>query len=218
MKTNKFVLYVLMFLPTIITIIALFYMPDIIPAHYDINGQVTRFGSKYESLILPIFTILFGYFMLLTANYSVKKEGNTNNYNVTIICANLTLLLFNIMNIYFLSSSIKEVINLNDYSIDIYTIISIFTGIMLIIIGNVMPKTKKNNLIGLRTTWSLKNDTTWKKSQLFGGIIFIIDGIMILLLSFIFDGITLILLLTLIIITSTIIATIYTYIIAKKFE
>ena len=152
MKTNKFVLYVLMFLPTIITIIALFYMPDIIPAHYDINGQVTRFGSKYESLILPIFTILFGYFMLLTANYSVKKEGNTNNYNVTIICANLTLLLFNIMNIYFLSSSIKEVINLNDYSIDIYTIISIFTGIMLIIIGNVMPKTKKNNLIGLRTT------------------------------------------------------------------
>ena len=59
MKIKKLVYYILMFLPIIITIIALNFLPDQIPAHYGINNEVNRWGSKYESLLLPIFIIIF---------------------------------------------------------------------------------------------------------------------------------------------------------------
>ena len=34
---------------------------DQIPAHYGADNQVDRWGSKYESLIFPLLTILFGF-------------------------------------------------------------------------------------------------------------------------------------------------------------
>jgi flagellar basal body-associated protein FliL len=58
-------------------------LPELIPAHYDMNNQVTRWGSKYETLIFPVITVLFGYFMLAMAKLSSKQEENgSNNKNV----------------------------------------------------------------------------------------------------------------------------------------
>jgi len=39
------------------TAILLIFTPDTIPVHYNFAGEVDRFGSKYENLIWPIFTI-----------------------------------------------------------------------------------------------------------------------------------------------------------------
>lgn len=40
-----------------------------------------------------------------------------------------------------------------------------------------MPKFKMNSMIGLRTTWSMKNETAWSLSQRFGGISLMITGL-----------------------------------------
>ena len=42
------------------TAILLIFTPDTIPVHYNFAGEVDRFGSKYENLIWPIFTIIMG--------------------------------------------------------------------------------------------------------------------------------------------------------------
>ena len=46
-----------------------------------------------------------------------------------------------------------------------------------------------NSVMGLRTSWSMKNETTWKKSQHFGGISFIIGGIAIVVICIFTKGI-----------------------------
>lgn len=74
MKYKKIVYYILMFLPLIVTLIAIPLLPEQIPAHYDFNNQVTRWGSKYESFIFPVITVFFGFFMLGMAGYSAKHE------------------------------------------------------------------------------------------------------------------------------------------------
>ena len=53
-----------MFLPLIISMIALIFLPDLIPAHYNIKNEIDRWGSKYEILIIPIIIILLGHFLL----------------------------------------------------------------------------------------------------------------------------------------------------------
>lgn len=74
MKKKKIIFYSLMFLPLIVVLIALPFLPERIPAHYDFNNQVTRWGSKYETLIFPVITVLFGYFMLGMAKSSSKQK------------------------------------------------------------------------------------------------------------------------------------------------
>ena len=43
------------------------FLPDTIPAHYGVSGQVDRWGSKYECFVLPGITLAFGALMLLAA-------------------------------------------------------------------------------------------------------------------------------------------------------
>ena len=61
-------------LPLAVVLIALQFLPELIPAHYDMNNQVTRWGSKYETLIFPVITVLFGYFMLAMVSYPQNKK------------------------------------------------------------------------------------------------------------------------------------------------
>ena len=64
MKKQRTIFYILMFLPAPVTLVSLLFLPDQIPAHYGFDNQVTRWGSKYETLIFPVITIIFGLIML----------------------------------------------------------------------------------------------------------------------------------------------------------
>lgn len=110
MKTKKILFYVLMFLPLIAVIIALPFLPEQIPAHYGFDGQVTRWGSKYETLIFPGITILFGLFMLAMAKGMAKKERTgSKNEKVTIVADIVSLALFNAITGYALYTDFHQV-------------------------------------------------------------------------------------------------------------
>ncbi len=40
-----------------------------------------------------------------------------------------------------------------------------------------MPQIRHNYFFGIRTPWTLANETVWKKTHRVGGAIFVIDGI-----------------------------------------
>ena len=183
MKTRKRVLYVLMFLPLVATLIALPFLPEQIPAHYGFDGQVTRYGSKYESLIIPAITLAFGAAMLFEAKIAAKKEKDgENNEKVSITTAIAAVVLFNVLTGFFLYTAFAQTEDIYNISLDVYQIVFMVFGAGMIVIGNVMPKLRMNGLIGLRTGWSMKNETTWKKSQRFGGIVAIVTGVVTIII------------------------------------
>uniref|UniRef100_UPI003FA4C50B DUF1648 domain-containing protein n=1 Tax=Enterocloster clostridioformis TaxID=1531 RepID=UPI003FA4C50B len=62
---------------------ALFFLPALppkIPSHYDITGSVTQWGSKYESLIMPIITLATAILF-----HSLVKKVNTKMKNYIFI-------------------------------------------------------------------------------------------------------------------------------------
>lgn len=219
MKTKKLYIthFILMLLPLIVSLIALPFLPNQIPAHFDFNNEVTRYGSKYETLIIPATVIGFGFFMLVMAQFCKKHEKDgSNNEKICIITGIVTLILFNAMAYYFLYVGFNSVENLSDVSLDINQLTFGILGIMMIIIGNIMPKTRMNSLLGLRTVWSMKNETTWKKSQHFCGISFIIGGLVMVVLCFLTSGFACIAASLGIIVILVIVDTFYTYKAAKN--
>ena len=218
MKKKKIIFYSLMFLPLAAVLIALQFLPELIPAHYDMNNQVTRWGSKYETLIFPVITVLFGYFMLAMAKLSSKQEENgSNNKNVCIVTGIASLALFNAMTGYFLYADFNSIENLSSIALDLNQLVFGLLGVAMILFGNIMPKLRMNSAVGLRTVWSMKNETTWKKSQRFGGISFIVSGIMILIVCFLTKGISCYWRTMSIIAILLIVDIYYTYIVSKKY-
>lgn len=177
---------------------------------------MTRWGSRYEALLYPITTIFMGYFLLAMAKWTAKQEeSGKNNEKILILAGILILILFNVMNLYALYTDFNKVENLSSVSLNIYQLLFGMLGVFMIVIGNIMPKLRINSIIGLRTKWSRKDEITWKRSQRFGGISFIIEGIVIILICFSIKGISCFLYVMGSIIILLAIDTFYTYKIAK---
>ena len=51
-----------------------------------------------------------------------------------------------------------------------------------------MTKVKKNVVAGLRTTWSMYNDNTWRKSNRIGAICLIIAGVLTIVTTVFANG------------------------------
>ena len=185
MKNRKAVYYILMFLPLVIVLIALPFLPDRIPAHYGADGEVTRWGSKFETLLFPVLTIIFGAVMLVVAQAAGKSEKDgKNNEQVTVIAGIVSLLVFNALTLFFLYTDFNQVEDLGDVRFGINQIFFTLLGAGMIVMGNIMPKLRMNSVAGLRTKWSMKNEKVWKKCQRFGGISFILGGICMIILCF----------------------------------
>ena len=59
---------------------------------------------------------------------------------------------------------------------DVIRAVSIVMGLVFIIMGNYMPKTRRNSTIGFRFPWTLYNDTTWNRCNRFASYVMMIAG------------------------------------------
>lgn len=210
MKTKKTLLISFAILPLIISLIALIFLPEEIPAHYGANFTVDRYGSKFEILIFPVSIFVLSLIFLLPGLF-MKNESNKK---ITLNIGLALILLFNAFNYYILFVQANNITNINSGVFKIERIILLIFGVLFVFIGNLMPLSKRNSFVGLRTKWCMTNDTVWKKCQLFGGVSFIILGIILMVIAFVYPNIPLMIgLLIIVALTDTI----YTYVAANKY-
>ncbi|MBS4889879.1 MAG: SdpI family protein [Anaerococcus vaginalis] len=157
----------------------LFYkkMPETIPTHWGFNNEIDGYSSKFTALIttplLLIFLNIFSCFML----DNDPKNKDKNNFVITIGKATIPL----VMLITFVISVFYGL----GKKINVMVIISIFVGFLLILIGNYLPKTKRNYTVGIKLPWTLNSDENWNKTHRLAGYFFILGGIFFLLTPFI---------------------------------
>lgn len=192
----------------VLTAIVLQFMPDSVPMHYDFAGNIDRWGSKYEEFIFPAIILMLSLFWHLLIAYYEKKANKTSsekehaealsNAKVLKIVGVLMVAMFTAMQGFSLYSAYVEAnSNATQAYADIGKISCILIGVMFIVLGNYMPKTKKNQIVGVRISWSMYNDTTWMKSNRFGAVAMIIAGILTIITPvFVNSNIAVILLLT----------------------
>ena len=215
-KIKKIIYGILVVVPLIGTVFSLFFLPDSVPMHFDINHQVDRWGSKYEMLILPIIVLILGaVFIFVGKSLAKNEEHGNNNYNIFSTVSIAILAIFNVINIGLIYIALKGIENLSTGDIDFLRILVFMFGLLFIIIGNIVPKAKMNSILGLRTKWSMSSEEAWRKSQRFGGYSSIVVGILTIIESLIFSDTTTIFVMLGLIFVMAIADTVYSYFASK---
>ena len=184
MKNKKLIFIILMIFPLLISGISLFFLPNEFPAVAGLNLILNKNGmaSKFNVLIFPIVSLLFGLLVPFMAKGSVKEHnGNEGNVKIIYTVGTALLAFFSLLNIILLIVAFKGFKSVDELSFDIYKTLFIALGVMMVIMGNIMPKVRMNSYLGLRTPWSMKDENSWKKSQRFGGIVLIIQGLLLII-------------------------------------
>jgi uncharacterized membrane protein len=70
------------------------------------------------------------------------------------------------------------------FNIDAFCIVGFVLSILFIIIGNYLPKTEPNPVVGTRAPWINNNPEVWSKTQRVSGIVLVIIGIINLVTCF----------------------------------
>ncbi len=215
-RKMKKLMWAISILSLVLTAIVLQFMPDSVPMHYDLSGNIDRWGSKYENLLFPAIILLMSlHWHLFIAHYekkaakaSAEKERAEalSNAKVLEIVGVSMAVMFTVMQGFILYSAYAEAsVNAAQAYVDIGKISCILIGVMLIILGNYMPKTKKNHMAGVRVSWSMYNDTTWVKSNRFGGVAMMIAGLSIIITTvFVRSAVAVVLLLAYILVAAVI--------------
>ena len=175
MKKAYWWILALVLLSFVIAGVFLALAPEQIPVHYNASGQIDRWGSKYEYLVMPVLTAVFAGFMAWVAGYERKKDRESNER----VVAGMTvwvLILFNVLWLFFMVKAVK--IAQTDGAAQELSARGMMILLMasFIPLGNRMPKARRNSLLGLRTKWSMADDVCWQKSQRLGGIVMVTAG------------------------------------------
>ncbi len=56
-------------------------------------------------------------------------------------------------------------------------------GLVLIMVGNVLGKLRQNQLLGVRTRWTLGDERVWDKTHRFTGWAMVLGGVVLLLID-----------------------------------
>lgn len=170
-----------------VTLAVLWELPAVIPAHYDFAGNVTRYGSKYELLILPVVLLLVSFgsrFLLL--HFHRKAEQAESDKERQVAAANAKVLDIVIFPQTLILSCIQGVFLYNTVlalrgesflsTLAGEKLLTILCGALLLILGDILPKCRRNGMVGFRLSWTRYNDLTWQKSNRFAGRMLVAAG------------------------------------------
>ena len=178
-KNNKFqflVSSVVILLPILFGIIVWDKLPEKIATHWGPDGNPDQFSSKlFAVFVLPIIVFAIHWLCLLLSRLDPKNEGQHKKILGLVfwICPAVSLL----CSAFTYASAFNIEFNIGSICIA-------FMGLLFIIIGNYMPKTKQNYTIGLKIPWTLNDEANWNATHRFAGKLWVIGGILILPAAF----------------------------------
>lgn len=183
-------------------------LPDSIPTHWGINGQVDGWGSKGTVFLMPILNIMIYALMLVVPLIDPRHENYSKFKGAYRVIRAVTVIVFTV--IY-----VATMLPAMGYKINVSFVITFILSLMFLILGSYMGKIKHNYFVGIRTPWTLADESVWAKTHQLGGRLFIAAGIISIIGSFIGGTWSFVLMMGSIA-AASIIAVVYSYIIYSR--
>ncbi|MBN1386194.1 SdpI family protein [Candidatus Woesearchaeota archaeon] len=208
MRKTSIAMIIMIIIPFIAGIIIYPKMPDQVASHWNTQGEVNGYMSKFWGLFLMPFVSLALFILFLILPMIDPLKNNIKKFRSYFDAFILLMIIF-MAYIYALTimANLGKEFNMTLAMIPALAILFYFTGILL-------EKSKRNWFIGIRTPWTLSSDKVWDKTHRLGAILFKISAVIILTALVFPDYVVWLILVP--ILASAIIPLVYSYIIYPK--
>lgn len=168
-------------LPIIIALIMWNKLPDVVATHWDSHGNVNGTSSKLVGTILfpggmAVLTFVMPFLMAIDPKYTNMSSKLRTVVQwfipaISLVCSGITL-----------AAALG-------YKLPVATICMTLIGLMIVCIGNYLPKTKQSYTMGIRVPWTLNSEENWNKTHRLAGFLWVVGGILLIISGFIKNGV-----------------------------
>ncbi len=154
-------------------------LPDQIPTHWNLDGEVDDYTAKpWGVAILPLAAILV--FVIMRLIPVISPKGFRTDKFMDVINV------FTVAMVGFMCGvAVLVLLEANGQDVRINEMIFAGVGLLFIVLGNYMGKVRKNFFIGIRTPWTLASDEVWSRTHRLGGKVLILIGLFMMLNGFV---------------------------------
>lgn len=174
---KEWYILVIIFLPYILSPFIWNQVPDQIPVHWNIQGEVDSFADKFDVMVFMPLAAIGTYFLILLAPYiDPKKRLKIDQKPLPALRLFLPAL--------FTAIFIVMVIPAFKSGVDQTFLVYLVVTLTLLVIGNYLRTLKPNYFIGIRTPWTLEDPENWKATHRLGSKLWISTTLIVLIVSF----------------------------------
>lgn len=144
-----------------------------LPIHWDLSGQADQFAGKWVALLMPAGVIgLVSLLFYFLPAIEPRKEGLARSQGLYLWGWLALLLMGAVIELVLLSTAFG-------WGIRNVHLIACGVGIMLMLIGNQLGKSRSMYLMGLRTPWTLASEEVWIKTHRLCGKLMVAGGLLV---------------------------------------
>jgi uncharacterized membrane protein len=183
MFKKKINIYSLILIVLVLTMTIIFYdkLPEEIPIHWNLKGEVDNYVSKpFGAFLSPLLMVAIWLGMKFLPNIDPRRHNYKKFESSYEIAIGVLVTFAFVLQMAIILSSLG-------YTISMDRIIMVMAGVMFVVIGNYLPKAKSNFFYGIKTPWTLSSEISWKKTHRLGGRLFVVSGLAIILSSLLFN-------------------------------
>ena len=178
-KKNKWTLIfasIVTLLPAVAGIVLWDKLPDVMTTHWGGDGVADGFSGKAFAVFgIPLIMLALFWLMVLVSS----KDPNGKDHNNKMVKIALWMMpVLSVMVSFFIYAIALDV----DFNLP--TIFFGLFGVMFLLIGNYLPKCRRSRTMGIKLPWTLSSDENWNATHRFGGKVWVICGVAMLVCAF----------------------------------
>jgi len=153
-----------------------------IAIHWGVNGEPNGYADAWFGLlVLPVMTAVLGPFLAFIPRFDPRAENLARSGSAYRWIIGSALVLLGAVQVVIVLAALGN-------EIDVSRFVGVAVGILFIIIGNFLGKTRSSWFLGIRTPWTLSSDLSWTLTHRVGGYLFIATGLVSALVAFVFPA------------------------------
>lgn len=154
------------------SVIAYPFLPRRVATHFDADGRADRYSSRTAAaLTLPAVMMAF-----TIVNRSLGGWPGGGDREDAASGAQTRDEAIGLIQVALLPAHLAVLANGVGVPVNMSRIPRVVYGVLMIAMGNVMPKLPRNGLIGVRTPWTLADPVVWERTHRLGGYLVIAAG------------------------------------------
>lgn len=168
-KRTLLITSLVLLIPVIVGLLLWDQLPDPVPFHWNIQGEVDGWASKTTAVFWMPALMLVMQWVCLFACTADPKRANYNEKMLKMclwVCPGIGLIMCAMVYPAALG-----------YEIPIEVVIPLLLGALFMVIGNWLPKCQQTYTMGIKLPWTLASEENWNATHRFGGKVWFFGGI-----------------------------------------
>ena len=156
------------------SVVAWRWLPEHVPSHWNVEGEVDGRMPRFPGVFLLPAAAL-GLWLLLPLLRKVDpRRDNYERFDETFwLVVNALLAFMAALHVVTLLAAVGVLEDVSRWIVGLL-------GIMLIVLGNYLPRVRSNWWMGVRTPWTLESERVWRETHRLAGRTFMAAGVLAL--------------------------------------